>query len=114
VLLYLHWGRELRPAAEPEQKALARRLIDAGADAVVGGHPHVTQEVEWHADRPILYSLGNFVFDYYPDDPPVWRGWMARLTFHKTGRPGLDLIPVEIDKAGIPHLASRESTAPGN
>jgi poly-gamma-glutamate synthesis protein (capsule biosynthesis protein) len=114
VLLYLHWGEELKSAAEPEQKALAQRLIDAGADGVIGGHPHVTQEVEWYRDRPIVYSLGNFVFDYFPYDPPVWRGWMARLTFHKAGRPGLDLIPVELDKAGIPHLVPPESAPAGN
>ena len=111
VLLYLHWGRELRPAAEPEQKRLARLFIDAGADAVIGSHPHVTQEVEWYKDRPIVYSLGNFVFDYYPYDPPVWRGWMARLTFAKETRPALELIPVELDQDGTPHLSPAVSAS---
>ena len=111
VLLFLHWGEELEPEATPDQKALARKLIDAGADAVIGGHSHVTQSVEWHNNRPIVYSLGNFVFDYYPYDPPVWRGWMVKLTFGKAERPTLDLIPVELDKAGIPHLVPTEPTA---
>ena len=105
VVLFLHWGEDLAEAATPEQQALARKFIDAGADAVIGGHPHLTQTVEWHKDRPIVYSLGNFVFDYYPYDPPVWKGWIAKLTFGKAGRPTLDLIPVELDSAGIPHLA---------
>jgi len=106
VLLFLHWGEDLAVAATPEQQALARKFIDAGADAVIGGHPHLTQTVEWHKDRPIVYSLGNFVFDYYPYDPPVWKGWIAKLTFGKVGRPALELVPVELDAAGIPHLAS--------
>jgi poly-gamma-glutamate synthesis protein (capsule biosynthesis protein) len=103
VVLYLHWGRELRPAPDPEQRVLARNLIDAGADAIVGSHPHVTQDVEWYRDRPIVYSLGNFVFDYFPYDPPVWRGHMARLTFGPRARPDLELIPVELDQDGAPH-----------
>jgi len=105
VLLFLHWGEDLAEAVTPEQQALARKFIDAGADAVIGGHPHLTQTVEWHKDRPIVYSLGNFVFDYYPYDPPVWKGWIAKLTFGKAERPGLDLVPIELDAAGIPHLA---------
>ena len=67
------------------------------------------RRVEWHKDRPIVYSLGNFVFDYFPYDPPVWKGWMAKLTFGRGTRPALDIIPVELDPAGLPHL-----TADGN
>jgi len=112
VLLFLHWGEELEPNATPAQKAMARRFIEAGADAVMGSHPHVTQEIEWHKDRPIVYSLGNFVFDYFPYDPPVWTGWMVRLTFGKEPRPGLEVIPVELDKDGTPHLAPPKSPSP--
>jgi poly-gamma-glutamate capsule biosynthesis protein CapA/YwtB (metallophosphatase superfamily) len=111
VLLYLHWGEELEEISTAEQKAMARRFIDAGADAVIGGHPHVTQEIEWHKDRPIIYSLGNFVFDYFPYDPPQWTGWMARLTFGKQARPALAIIPVELDKDGTPRLATTPSQA---
>lgn len=41
----------------------AHRLLDAGADGIVGTHPHVTQTIEWYQDKPIVYSFGNFVFD---------------------------------------------------
>lgn len=111
VLLFLHWGEEIEPEATPGQQALARRFVDAGADAVIGGHAHVTQSVQWHKDRPIVYSLGNLVFDYYPYDPPVWRGWIAKLTFGQTQRPTLDIILVELDAAGIPRLVPPEPTA---
>jgi poly-gamma-glutamate capsule biosynthesis protein CapA/YwtB (metallophosphatase superfamily) len=109
VLPYLHWGRELESAPTAEQKELARRLIDAGADAVIGTHPHVTQTVEIYKGKPVVYSLGNMVFDYYPVDPDVWIGWLAELTFSKTSENnpleiGLEMHVLEIDKAGIPHL----------
>jgi poly-gamma-glutamate synthesis protein (capsule biosynthesis protein) len=105
VLLFLHWGDDLEPVEEPEQQMLARHLIDAGADAVIGGHAHLTQGVEWYKDRPIVYSLGNFVFDYFPNDPPVWKGWIVKLTFGNSGRPQLERTNVELDPAGVPHLA---------
>jgi poly-gamma-glutamate synthesis protein (capsule biosynthesis protein) len=104
VLLFLHWGEDLDEAERPEQRDVAHRFIDAGADAVIGGHSHLTQSIEWYKDHPIVYSLGNFVFDYFPYDPPVWKGWILKLTFGATGRPQLKTTDVELDPAGIPHL----------
>ena len=72
VIPMLHWGEELEPSPDDSQKVLARSLIDAGADAVIGAHPHVSQTVDIYKGRPIIYSLGNFVFDYDPGDPLVW------------------------------------------
>ncbi len=103
VILFFHWGREMSGEALPYQRELARKCIDAGADAIVGAHPHVTEPVEWYHEHPILYSLGNFVFDYYPVDPKVWRGWMATLTLGGSGRPKLEIVDVEMDAAGSPH-----------
>ncbi|HEY3442893.1 MAG TPA: CapA family protein [Paludibaculum sp.] len=104
VLLFLHWGYELEETPLPEQVSLAQRLIDAGADAVIGAHPHVTQTVQWYKDRPIVYSLGNLVFDYFPTDPPVWKGWMARLSLGGAAGTKLELFAVEMDPSGAPHL----------
>ncbi|MBD2770195.1 CapA family protein [Hymenobacter sp. BT664] len=63
VLVYLHWGTEYAGLPTREQRQQARTLIDCGAAAVVGAHPHVVQTVEYYRGRPILYSLGNFLFD---------------------------------------------------
>ena len=104
VLLFFHWGIELQPEPEAYQKDLARKFIDAGADAVIGGHPHIPQTIEWYKGHAIVYSLGNFVFDYFPTDPLVWTGWMARITLGAPGATKLEIIPVEIDPAGVPHL----------
>jgi len=112
VIPFLHWGREGSPAPLKWQQDFARRMIDAGASAVVGGHAHVTQTVDLYKGRPIIYSLGNFVFDYYPVDPAVWIGWVVRLTFSKSGAVDLETFALEIDKTGIPHLvpSSQESS----
>jgi poly-gamma-glutamate synthesis protein (capsule biosynthesis protein) len=64
VAVYAHWGEEY-VAATDHEKELAHAFIDAGADAVFGSHPHVTQEIETYKEKPIYYSLGNFIFDQY-------------------------------------------------
>ncbi|GAB3637257.1 hypothetical protein GCM10027422_28470 [Hymenobacter arcticus] len=63
VLVYLHWGTEYAAQPSAEQRQQAHDLVDAGAAAVVGAHPHVVQPVEFYRGRPIIYSLGNFLFD---------------------------------------------------
>jgi poly-gamma-glutamate capsule biosynthesis protein CapA/YwtB (metallophosphatase superfamily) len=110
VIPFLHWGEELEPKPEKEQEEMARHLIDAGADAVIGGHPHVTQTVDWYRGKPIIYSIGNFVFDYWPSDPLVWTGWIVRLTLGSDLK--LETIPVELDAAGVPHLKRATQVTP--
>lgn len=62
VVVNFHWGEELARYPAPYQRSIARRAIDAGADLVVGHHPHVLQGAEVYKDRAIVYSLGNFIF----------------------------------------------------
>lgn len=62
---YIHWGDEYEHIHNTDQETLALLLIDLGADAVFGHHPHVIQDVAVYKDVPIFYSLGNFVFDQY-------------------------------------------------
>lgn len=63
VVIYLHWGVERTNYPVEYQKELARKYIDAGADVVVGCHPHVMQGFEFYKDKPIAYSLGNYWFN---------------------------------------------------
>ena len=102
VIPFMHWGweRETEPCAR--QRVLARRLIDAGADLVVGGHPHVTQGAEYHRGRLIVYSLGNFVFDGF-DYPEAQRGWALRLTLDRNGLVAWDTLAAQMDEEGVPH-----------
>ena len=62
VIVYLHWGQELRECPLPRQETLARQLIAAGADVVVGGHAHVPLAGGFLRGRYVHYGLGNFVF----------------------------------------------------
>lgn len=62
VIAYVHWGIEWEETPNEVQKSIAHRLVDAGADMVVGAHPHVLQGIEYYQGVPIAYSLGNFVF----------------------------------------------------
>jgi poly-gamma-glutamate synthesis protein (capsule biosynthesis protein) len=76
----IHWGTEYEFVATNEQRALARALVDAGADAIIGHHPHVIQNIEEYRGAPIFYSLGNCVFDQYWNTD-VQEGLAVALSF---------------------------------
>ncbi|MEK7068491.1 MAG: CapA family protein [Patescibacteria group bacterium] len=63
VVVVTHWGVEYEAAPSASQVAHAHAFVDAGADLIVGAHPHVVEPVEVYRGRAIVYSLGNFVFD---------------------------------------------------
>ena len=66
TVINAHWGAEYQELnSNSRQQNLAHQFIDAGADLIIGHHPHVIQEMEIYHDRPIFYSLGNFIFDQY-------------------------------------------------
>jgi len=62
VVVSFHWGRELAGRPQPYQTRIAHQAIDAGADLILGHHPHVLQGIERYRDGVIFYSLGNFAF----------------------------------------------------
>jgi poly-gamma-glutamate synthesis protein (capsule biosynthesis protein) len=102
VIPFMHWGIEHEPLADARQRTLARVMIDAGADAVIGSHPHVTQDVETYRGKPIVYSLGNFVFDGFSDEDNI-TGWLLRLELDRDGVRSWNTIIARIDREGIPH-----------
>jgi poly-gamma-glutamate synthesis protein (capsule biosynthesis protein) len=63
VVVMPHWGDQYTHAPEPVQSQVGRALVGAGADLVVGGHPHWVQGLEPVGDAVVAHSLGNFVFD---------------------------------------------------
>jgi len=65
AVVFCHWGVEYSLIETEDQKSLAHEFIDAGADLVIGSHPHVTEPMEEYNGKRIYYSLGNFVFDQY-------------------------------------------------
>lgn len=68
VVAYVHWGTENSTKLEAVQRTQGKQYIDAGADLVVGAHPHVLQGMEFYRGKPIFYSLGNFWFNDVPTD----------------------------------------------
>lgn len=62
VIVHLHWGAELQPCPLPRQKELARQLVEAGADIIVGGHAHIPLGGGYLNDTYVHYGMGNFVF----------------------------------------------------
>jgi len=104
VIPFMHWGWEREPEPSPRQRQLARLMIDKGADMVVGSHPHVTQGVETYHGKPIIYSLGNFVFDGF-ELPAAKVGWILRAKLDKKGVVAWDLKEVHMDDDGVPHPA---------
>jgi len=63
LIVSIHWGNEYLPQAESWRVTLAHQMVDAGADIIHGHHPHVIQNQEIYQNKPIYYSLGNFIFD---------------------------------------------------
>ena len=108
VIPFMHWGFEYEPFASLRQRQLARLMIDAGADAVVGTHPHVTQNIEHYKGRPIIYSLGNFVFDGFTDTDAN-TGWLLRLELDREGVRRWRTYIARINHKGIPFPAPAAS-----
>ncbi len=79
LVVYAHWGEEYANQPNALQRETARRFIDAGADLVVGSHPHTVQPIEEYKEGLIFYSLGNFVFDQYWNEA-VRCGLVATVT----------------------------------
>ena len=100
VIPYMHWGWESEPAND-RQKQFARKMIEAGADVIVGAHPHVTQEVEYYQGHLIVYSLGNFVFNGFETEE-TQTGWALRMTLDKQGVVKWDTMVARLDPLGAP------------
>lgn len=95
VLVFMHWGLEYRHAPPASVVDEAHWLIDHGADVVIGGHPHWVQGMESYKDKPIMYSLGNFVFDQ--DFSKETTEGMAMEVDFSHDMDGVTLNPIPID-----------------
>ena len=78
VIVMAHWGTEYQDTASSKQVQDAHALIEAGADIIIGAHPHVIQPIEVYQNKLIVYSRGNFLFDRY-FSPETLRGMVLHL-----------------------------------
>ena len=79
VIVFPHWGSEYSTTHSAAQEEQANELASAGANAVVGHHPHVVQDIQMIDEVPVIYSLGNFIFDQYFSEETE-RSLLVRLT----------------------------------
>jgi poly-gamma-glutamate synthesis protein (capsule biosynthesis protein) len=97
LVVSYHWGDEYKPF-NTRQKTLAESSIDAGADLIIGHHPHVIQDYAKYKGKLIFYSLGNFMFDQ-SFSPETMRGLIVDITINHDGTYGnIDLKVSEQDK----------------
>ncbi|MFK4307391.1 poly-gamma-glutamate synthesis protein (capsule biosynthesis protein) [Bacillus sp. RC242] len=103
VVVNASWGQEYDSEPSPRQEKLGRAMIDAGADIIIGHHPHVLQSVEVYKQGIIFYSLGNFVFD---------QGWtktkdsaLVQYNLGANGQAKIEIVPLII-KEGTPRPAA--------
>lgn len=94
VVVIAHWGDERVLKPNKHQVELARRYVDAGADLVIGGHPHVLQGIEHYNGKWIAYSLGNFVFTTNREHPKTWDSAILYATCGPKGDCLLEARPV--------------------
>jgi poly-gamma-glutamate synthesis protein (capsule biosynthesis protein) len=119
VVVSAHWDAEDATRPSTYTRAIAQRVIDAGADVIIGHHPHVLQPVEYHTAADgrralVIYSLGNFVSNmcpgFYPSSTCEERlGAIAELTFSRRGRERVRLARV----AFLPTWTEHEPRCPG-
>jgi poly-gamma-glutamate synthesis protein (capsule biosynthesis protein) len=101
VIAIGHCGLEYVPFPPTYVVAAFRRIADAGADCVIGHHPHVPQGIEWRNGRPIAYSLGNFVF-YQPTDLYSRKtGFLVSVRLSGNRLAGMDVHPYRITDSGL-------------
>lgn len=105
VIVTFHWGTEYQALPDLRQRELGQTAIDAGADLVIGNHPHWIQPVEFYHNKLITYAHGNLVFDQ------EWslktkQGVIGKYQFYDNQLINIEYIPIQIEQYGQPFLLS--------
>lgn len=108
VIVIFHGGREYAPTPPPYIVQSLRRAVKAGADAVIGHHPHVPQGIEIYKGVPIAYSLGNFVFWQESEAKYRHTGYMLHLDFADKKLCGIEMTPYVIAPEGLRSMGNSE------
>ena len=111
IVAICHGGIEYIPFPPPYVARAFKRIADAGADLVVGHHPHVPQGVQIHHGVPICYSLGNFVF--FQETDLVYRkmGYLVEADISRNGIDRISIVPYAIRDGGLVMLSGQPRTA---
>ncbi|MGB2136340.1 MAG: CapA family protein, partial [Flavobacteriaceae bacterium] len=112
VIVTLHGGNEYFPYPRPGMRKLCHHFVDLGVEAVICHHPHVPGAYEYYQGKPIVYSLGNFVFDA-AKPPQSWElGYMVDLNFSSESKQfeSLELVPYKqsVELGGVQLLKGED------
>lgn len=88
VVVYIHWGTESTEEIDWAQKEQAPKIAEAGADLIIGDHPHVLQPIDYSGETPVFYSLGNYFFNSKAQDT-----CLVKATLDENGLKSLQFIP---------------------
>ena len=103
VVVLTHWGTQYTHRPEPSQRAAARAFADAGADLVIGGHPHWIQGYEMAGSAVVVHSLGNFIFDM-DFQTKTREGIFLEIVLWGGVVKAVEPVPYVIDSAFTPRL----------
>lgn len=104
VVVYVHWGIERENMPQDYQRQLGQAYIDAGADLIIGAHPHVLQGIEYYNGKPIVYSLGNYIFNQ-----SIEKTMLLKVTVSTENETILQLIPASASGAKTSKLEGEEA-----
>lgn len=102
IIISLHWGIEYSSYPTEKQRELAHAIIDSGADAIIGHHPHIYQGIEIYQGKPIVYSLGNFIFGSINED--IGNNILVAIRFTKEKIDLLRVIPINGNNGAKNHF----------
>ena len=109
----MHWGEEYVSYPSPEQQQMAHAFVDAGANAVIGHHPHVMQGYEEYHGGYIFYSLGNF--NFFVDHPyakkliETTKAYCVGFDINDVGNLQYQIIPININNNWKPEVITNEN-----
>ncbi len=108
IVVSFHWGNEYVTPPSSRQRDLAHLAVDAGADLIVGNHPHWIEPVEIYQEKLITYAHGNFIFDQTWSEETK-KGVVGRYTFYENKLIDVEFLPLYILGYGQPQLLEGEA-----
>lgn len=106
LIAYIHWGEEDTNIYSQYQHDTGKEFLEAGADIVVGGHPHVLQGMEYIGDKPVIYSMGDFWFN----DETKYTG-LLKLNISEKGLDEMSFVPCLQTEYTTQYIEDKEEQA---
>lgn len=101
LIVMTHWGVEYKSKSNENQQTIAKNIIESGADVIVGSHPHWVQEIGYINEKPVVYSLGNFVFDQSWSEETK-KGLVVRFNYKGKKLEKIDSLPIYMKNLAQP------------